>query len=117
MSKPLPNYIRTFRRKADLSQDELARLLGGVAGSTALRHEDYQRVPLLETALRYAAIFRTDPRELFAGCYAKESEVVRENARALLKELDASSASKRKIAFLKALAKETDMHYEPCEEE
>ena len=74
MSKPLPNYIRSFRRKADLSQDDLAQLLGRVAGSTPLRHEDYQRIPLLETALRYAAIFRTDPRELFAGCYAKESQ-------------------------------------------
>lgn len=116
MNQPLPNYIRTFRRKADLSQDDLARLLGGIAGSTVLRHEDYQRIPLLETALRYAAIFRTDPRELFAGCYAKEIQVVKENARRLLKELDASSASARKIAFLRMLAEETDIYYEPCEE-
>ena len=116
MSKPLPNYIRTFRRKADLSQNDLARLLGRVSGSTPLRHEDYQRVPLLETVLRYAAIFRTDPRELFAGFYAKESEVVKENARQLLRELDASTASARKISFLRVLAEEEDMYYEPCEE-
>ena len=116
MSQPLPNYIRTFRRKADLSQDDLARLLGKVDGSTALRHEDYQRVPVLETALRYAAIFRTDPRELFAGFYAKEIEIVKENARQLLQELDEKSASARKIAFLRVLAEETDIYYEPCEE-
>ena len=116
MSQPLPNYIRTFRRKADLSQDDLARLLGKVDGSTALRHEDYQRVPVLETAFRYAAIFRTDPRELFAGYYAKEIEIVKENARQLLRELDVSTASARKIAFLRVLAEETDIYYEPCEE-
>ena len=116
MSKPLPNYIRSFRRKADLSQDDLARLLGRVAGTTPLRHEDYQRVPLLETALRYAVIFRIDPRELFAGLYAKETQIVKENARKLLKELDESSASARKIAFLQVLAEEMDVCYEPCEE-
>ena len=116
MSKPLPNYIRSFRRKADLSQEDLARLLGGSAGSTPLRHEDYQRVPLLETTLRYAAIFRTDPRELFAGFYAKEIEIVKENARQLLRELDETSASARKIAFLRVLAEEEDMYYEPCQE-
>ena len=116
MSQPLPNYIRSFRRKADLSQSDLARLLGGVAGSTPLRHEDYQRIPLLETALRYAAIFRTDPRELFAGHYAKEIQVVKENARRLLQELDESSASARKIAFLLVLAEEPDIYYEPCED-
>ena len=117
MSQPLPNYIRSFRRKADLSQSDLARLLGKVDGSTALRHEDYQRVPHLTTALRYAAIFRTDPRELFAGYYAKEIEIVKENARQLLRELDETSVSARKISFLRVLAEEDGLYYEPCEEE
>lgn len=117
MSQPLPNYIRMFRRKADLSQDDLARLVGAVAGSTVLRHEDHQRIPSLETTLRYAAIFRMDPRELFAGCYAKEIEIVRENARQLLRELEATSLSARKLAFLRVLAEEDDMYYEPWEEE
>ena len=116
MSEPLPNYIRMFRRQADLSQDDLARLLGGVAGSTVLRHEDYQRMPLLETALRYTAIFRADPRDLFSGYYQRESLIVRENARKLLREIDSSSVSDRKIAFLKVLAEETDVYYEPCKE-
>ncbi len=116
MSSPLPNYIRSYRRKADLSQDDLARLLDGVAGTTVLRHEDYQRIPLLETALRYSAIFRSDPRELFAGSYAKESQIVAENARTLLREIESSSASPRKTAFLKVLVDETELFYEPCEE-
>ena len=117
MSQPLPNYIHMFRQKADLSQDDLARLLGGIAGTTVLRHEAYKRIPLWETALRYAAIFRIDPRELFAGYYQKESQVVKENAQKLLKELNETSASARKIAFLRVLAEEMDMYYEPCKEE
>lgn len=117
MRGPLPNYIRTFRRKADLSQDELARLLGVVAGTTVLRHEDYQRLPTLETALRYAAIFRTDPREIFAGSYAEQSQVVAENARLLFKELDSTAENAQKMALLRMLADEDDIFYEPCAEE
>lgn len=116
MSGPLPNYIRTFRRKADLSQDELARLLGGGTGSTVLRHEDYQRIPSLEKALRYAAIFDADPREIFAGYYAKERKVIAENARALLEELGEETRSTRKLAFLHMLAEGNDFVYEPCDE-
>ena len=117
MSKPLPNYIRTFRRRADLSQEELAQLLGGAAGSSVLRHEDYQRIPTLETALRYAAIFRADPREIFAGRYAKESRIVKQHAHELLMELEAlAESSSRKRDFLRVLAEEVDLFYEPCEE-
>lgn len=117
MSTPLPNYLRTFRRQAHLSQEELARLLGAMAGSSVLRHEDYQRMPILRTALRYAAVFRTDPREIFAGQYAKERRVVLKQAKLLLDELEVTPGNAQKIAFLQVLVEDNELRYEPCEEE
>ena len=67
MQSSLPNYIRTYRRQAFLSQEELAFLLGSSAGTTVVRHETNQRVPKLDTALTYAVALQVDTRELFAG--------------------------------------------------
>lgn len=69
--KTLSNYLRTFRMRAGLSQDEVAALLGVAGGSEVSRHETFRRLPTLTTALRYEAIFGVPVRELFAGEYQK----------------------------------------------
>jgi transcriptional regulator with XRE-family HTH domain len=63
MSK-LDNYLRSSRRGAGLSQDEMAYLLGVRTGVVASRYERFKRRPALETALTYEAIFRTPHAEL-----------------------------------------------------
>jgi len=95
-------------------------LLGNSSGTAVLRHESHQRLPTLDTALRYAAIFRVDPRELFAGRYEVAEESVRRQAQLLL-----AAASKRaqsrvddpRIAFLTALVADPEPRWVPCEEE
>lgn len=74
--KALSNYLRTIRKRAGLSQDEVAALLGVLSGAEVSRHETFRRMPSLATALSYEAIFGVPVRELFLGEYQKvEAEV------------------------------------------
>jgi transcriptional regulator with XRE-family HTH domain len=63
----LENYLRTYRKKAGLSQREVAFLLGCEDGAQVSRYEKRRRLPPLETALAYEAIFGIPISELFAG--------------------------------------------------
>jgi transcriptional regulator with XRE-family HTH domain len=78
-SSPLPNYLRTNRKRLTLTQEELAFLLGfrGMSrGARVCRDEKFVREPNLWTALAYEAIYQKPIRELFAGLYERiEREV------------------------------------------
>jgi transcriptional regulator with XRE-family HTH domain len=68
----LPNYLRSKRKQSSYSQEEVAFLLGlkGMdKGGKVSRDENYSRIPTLETALAYEAIYGKPVRELFAGLY------------------------------------------------
>lgn len=86
-SQKLPSYLRTYRRRAGLSQDEVAYLLGTRDGSKACRYERWRRTPPLETALAYEVIFQTPARELFAGVFEQVERQVKTRARALHRRL------------------------------
>jgi len=78
MSYRLHNYLRTYRKRAGLSQGEVAFLLGCTNRSKVSRYERFARQPSLETALAYKAIFGISAQELFAGLYEKvEQRTVR----------------------------------------
>lgn len=81
--KTLSNYLRTFRLRAGLSQDEVAALLGVAGGAEVSRHETFRRMPSLATALRYEAIFGVPVRELFPGEFHKVELAVHERAQML----------------------------------
>jgi len=63
----LDNYLRMHRKRADLSQAEVAFLLGLENGSDVSRHEQNRRVPSLDAALAYEVILGQPVVELFAG--------------------------------------------------
>jgi len=70
MAQPkLHNYLKTYRRRAGLSQDELAYLLGCADGAKVSRYERRERQPSLETLLAYQVLLGPDASELFAGLY------------------------------------------------
>ncbi len=120
MTRSLPTYIRTFRKREGLSQDEVAFLLGNTSGTIVLRHEDGQRAPTLDAALGYAAIFRTDARELFAGRYEAVEETVRRQAALLLataKEQLPTPEVEKRIAFLSSLIADPEPRWIPCDDE
>jgi transcriptional regulator with XRE-family HTH domain len=83
----LDNYLRMYRKRAGLSQDEVAYLLGTKSGTMTSRYERFRRTPSLETALAYEAIYGVPAKELFAGVSARAERVVRHRARILRKRL------------------------------
>lgn len=65
--KSLDSYLRAHRKKAGLSQSELAKLLGYADEGAVRRHEKSKTLPPLLLALGYEAIFQTPISKLFSG--------------------------------------------------
>ena len=87
MSKKLQNYLRTYRKRAGFSQDEVAVLLGCQSGTKISRYERLNRKPSLETAFAYEAVFGAPSRELFAGAFEKVEEKIKRRAQLLSRKL------------------------------
>jgi len=107
MSHKLPNYVRTYRRRAGLSQNEMAFLLGCQSGSKVSRYERFQRQPTLDTAFAYEALFGAPAREIFGGVYERSLNAIQERARLLvdtLKQANPNRKTSRKLELLGALS-------------
>ena len=63
----LVNYVRAHRKRAGLSQLELAMILGYRNEGVVSRHELFRSVPPLLMALGYEVVFQTSVSELFPG--------------------------------------------------
>jgi transcriptional regulator with XRE-family HTH domain len=100
----LPNYLKTYRRRAGLSQDEVAFLLGCQSGAKVSRYERLARQPSLETALAYEAVLGIPVRELFAGVYEKVEGEINKRARLLTGNLSAIQTDRETERKLKALS-------------
>jgi len=107
MSSKLQNYVRTHRRRAGLSQEDMALLLGCKSGAKISRYERFARQPSLETVFAYEAIFGVPARELFAGVYEQARAAIQSRARALSENLDGENtdaSTARKREFLTTVA-------------
>ena len=79
MKNPLVNYLRAHRRRAGLSQREVAWLLGYSSQDAVSKHKLFESIPSLIMAFRYQAIFRVPVSELFAGlCGAIDGSIEKE---------------------------------------
>ncbi len=108
MSHKLPNYLRTHRKRAGFSQDEVAFLLGSESGSRVSRYEKRARRPTLATALAYAAVFRMPVEELFAGMYNQLERTIAQRAGRLADELRLGKQDRwtaRKLAALEPMTR------------
>ena len=105
----LPNYLRTYRRRYGLSQDELAMLLGAVSGTKVSRYENFARMPVVETIFAYEIVFNQPASELFAGAYEAIRATLQPRAKRLLKQLTVDAAGKpnariaRKLELLRGI--------------
>ncbi len=115
MHSSLHNYICTERRRVELSQGDLG-FLANLKGSTVSRHECFKKAPTLETALRYAVIFDTDLRGLFAGLFEEAQREVQQQARRLQKDREANKEESIH-AHLAVLANDTDDVYYVAEQD
>ncbi|MBI1818668.1 MAG: helix-turn-helix transcriptional regulator [Deltaproteobacteria bacterium] len=115
MSSKLTNYLRTFRKRSGLSQEEVAFLLGCRFGAKVSRYERFEREPNLRTALSYEVIFHTKVHELFAGIYEQVERDAGKRARRLARRLAKQHVSERKLAALKAITEppSDDLRWEP----
>jgi len=102
-AEPLNNYIRTHRRRASFSQEELAFLMGSGSGTKISRYERERRDPTLETALTLEAALGVPVRELFAGRFHMVEHSVVERARRLIEKLRSRAPSAATTAKLQAL--------------
>ena len=112
-STKLSNYLRTYRKRTGLSQDEVAFLLGWNSPAHLSRYEHFSRVPALRTALALAVIFQTSARELFAGEYQKVEIAVRRQAQRLEARLAMDAADQstgHKLDFLRLIVSANDNH-------
>jgi transcriptional regulator with XRE-family HTH domain len=106
------------RKRAGLSQDEVAYLLGCGHGAKVSRYERFNREPSLRTALAYEVIFQVPVRELFAGIYEQSRRDVERRTRYLVRRIERHTKNPliaRKLVVLKAItdASVEDFHYEP----
>jgi DNA-binding XRE family transcriptional regulator len=105
-SKPLHNYLRTYRRRSAYSQKDIAFLMQ-FSSVAVCRHETSTKSPKLATALAYEAIFETRLSELFAGVSEAVRAELRSRAILLLaatSERPTSSRARRRVEQLKRLA-------------
>jgi transcriptional regulator with XRE-family HTH domain len=95
MSK-LPHYLRSERKRASLTQTDVAALFGNESASKISRYERGTRLPTLKTALAYEVIFGRPVADLFSGTYRKERATVAQHAR----KLAGKAIAGRKPSFL-----------------
>jgi len=101
MTRPImANYLRSRRRKAGLSQRELARVLGFLTENQVGRHERGVLLPTFLVAISLEIVFRASTSELFPGVYETVRQNVEERLDALERELQESSARGRKAALI-----------------
>src|SRR5882724_5813154 len=106
MSHKLENYLRTYRKRSGLSQDEVAYLLGCQSGTKVSRYERSGRKPSIETLFAYELVFGAPSRELFAGVYQKVEKKILNRAQLLTRKLNRAtpnSMATRKLQILKAI--------------
>lgn len=99
------NHLVTHRKKAGLSQNELARLVKCAEGSVC-RHENSKVLAPLDTALKYEAIFRVPISNLFPGLHLTLEREVQDSLSKLeheLHEICAQSPAKAR-RYAKTLA-------------
>jgi DNA-binding XRE family transcriptional regulator len=106
MAHTLHNYLRTYRKRAGLSQDEVAFLLGVACGTKVSRYECWRRQPGLTTAFAYEVLFGASSRKLFGGLFRKVETVTVRRARILVRKLSVAARdplTARKLDLLRAI--------------
>jgi transcriptional regulator with XRE-family HTH domain len=109
MFKKRLHTLKTARRRAGLTQADVALLLGAVEGSKVSRYERCRRLPPLRTALAYEAIFGEPVATLFAATYAEVAAEIRQRAKRLMsasrQERHAARASRKKQSINSLLSR------------
>ena len=101
MSYLLPSYLHTLRKRAGLSQPDLAALLD-LTASALCRFENLSRRPTAELFVGTEVIFGHAAKDVFPGFYHDIEREIVNRARAQFARLESKvdSASREKLRFL-----------------
>ncbi len=99
MSSRLHNYVRTYRKRSSLGQQDLAFLLGHKSRANVCRIEQGHRLPSLRTALALALILDVSITTLFGGIHYKAQREVAERIATLRSALEEKHNSGRVSAL------------------
>lgn len=109
------SYLRTFRRRTGLSQDEIAFLLCTACdaetakkgckatGTTVSRHERGEQRPSLDVLISYEIILGTQLNSIYPESYAALHQRICNRAAALLRDLAEVSPSPRQKQKVEAI--------------
>jgi DNA-binding XRE family transcriptional regulator len=105
------NYVRTFRQRHGLFNEELALLINQRSRTAVSFFETGDRVPNLEGALALQVVFGVAPREMFPGFYETVEEGVMRRAERLHARLEGKT-DQRSAARLRLLEEMVARHTE-----
>jgi transcriptional regulator with XRE-family HTH domain len=100
----LPNYIRTYRKRACLTQREVAFILGSKSSASVSRHERFKQTPDLQTLLAYEMLFRTPVRSLFSSTHQEVAQKLRRRIRLLIRKLMIAGRGRRVARKIETLS-------------
>jgi transcriptional regulator with XRE-family HTH domain len=106
MSHKLQNYLRTYRKRSGLTQDEMAYLLGCESGTKLSRYERFSRKPGLETTLGCAIVFGAPCRDVFGGTWEKVEREIKRRAQLLTRRISRATPTPmatQKLEILQAI--------------
>jgi len=106
MSYKLENYLRTYRKRSRLSQNELAYLLGCESGTKVSRYECFERTPALKTAIACKIVFGAAACDLFAGTWGKIEKEIKNRAQLLARKISRATPTPmatRKLELLQTI--------------
>ena len=92
----LVSSLRSLRRRAGLSQSDLAELVGYLRKGDISKHERGTQTPSLLVAFSYEVIFHTPAARLFPGIYKTVERGIEEHLNTIEQELHQSTAKGRK---------------------
>ena len=101
--RTLRNYLRVYRRRWHLTQEELAFLFGYEAESIISRFERDERTITLAVATACQTIFGADPKEVFPALFASIEQSVVERMYEMRDRLTQSELTQRTLAKLDLL--------------
>jgi DNA-binding XRE family transcriptional regulator len=110
-NKPLNRYLQTFRRRAGLTQKEIAYLIDAKSRSTISKHESADSCPTFETLVCYELLFGIPMCDFLDGDYQDVADAFRERVNGflfLLEQKTLTPSVKRKIATLRRVLGEDE---------
>jgi len=104
MAHRLSNYLRAYRVRAGLSQEEMAYLLGLSGGPKVSKYETGRRMPDIRTLIAYERVLGVPASEFYAGLHHQVDRETRRRAKKLAERINKDAQRQQRAYKLAGLA-------------